>query len=110
MLAVKRYIDVEIPVEKFEREAKLFKSLNHKNIVKLVGYYYGASRSGHKLVQYKEKVLSQNYGSEPEQLLCYEYMPNGSLRNYLIGMTLIIINNYHFSMKEDKSVLVKLTT
>ncbi|XP_024311752.1 receptor like protein kinase S.2 isoform X1 [Brachypodium distachyon] len=85
VLAVKRYIDVEIPVEKFEREAKLFKSLNHKNIVKLVGYYYGASRSGHKLVQYKEKVLSQNYGSEPEQLLCYEYMPNGSLRNYLIG-------------------------
>ncbi|VAH13390.1 unnamed protein product [Triticum turgidum subsp. durum] len=83
MVAVKRLIGVEIPVEKFKREAEQFISLDHKNIVKVAGYCHDQSR-GHRLVQFKGIPLPQLFNGA-EQLLCYEYMHNGSLRNYLIG-------------------------
>ncbi|KAM3406613.1 hypothetical protein ACQJBY_000596 [Aegilops geniculata] len=83
MIAVKRLIGVEIPVEKFKREAEQFIRLNHKNIVKVASYCHDQSR-GHRLVQFKGKPLPQLFNG-PEQLLCYEYMHNGSLRDYLMG-------------------------
>lgn len=82
MVAVKRLIGVAIPVKKFEMDAKQLMSLDHKNIVKLLGYCHDESR-GHKLVQFKRKPSQDFKGAE--QLLCYEYMHNGSLRGYLIG-------------------------
>lgn len=82
MVAVKRLIGVAIPVKKFEMDAKQLMSLDHKNIVKLLGYCHDESR-GHKLVQFKGKPPQDFKGAE--QLLCYEYMHNGSLREYLIG-------------------------
>ncbi|XP_045087828.1 uncharacterized protein [Aegilops tauschii subsp. strangulata] len=83
MIAVKRLIGVEIPVEKFKREAEQFIRLDHKNIVKVASYCHDQSR-GHRLVQFKGKPLPQLFNG-PEQLLCYEYMHNGSLRDYLMG-------------------------
>nr|WDS82730.1 Rwt4 [Triticum aestivum] len=83
MIAVKRLIGVEIPFEKFKREAEQFISLDHKNIVKVASYCHDQSR-GHRLVQFKGKPLPQLFNG-PEQLLCYEYMHNGSLRDYLMG-------------------------
>ncbi|KAM3400217.1 hypothetical protein ACQJBY_005227 [Aegilops geniculata] len=82
VVAVKRLIGVEIKVRKFEMEAKRLSNLDHKNIVKLLGYCHDESR-GHKLVQFKGKPPQDFKGAE--QLLCYEYMHNGSLREYLIG-------------------------
>ncbi|VAH13413.1 unnamed protein product [Triticum turgidum subsp. durum] len=82
VVAVKRLIGVEIKVRKFEMEAKRLLNLDHKNIVKLLGYCHDKSR-GHKLVQFKGKPPQDFKGAE--QLLCYEYMHNGSLREYLIG-------------------------
>ncbi|VAH13387.1 unnamed protein product [Triticum turgidum subsp. durum] len=83
MIAVKRLIGVEIPVEKFKREAEQFISLDHKNIVKVAGYCHDQSRE-HRLVHFKGKPIPQLFNGA-EQLLCYEYMHNGSLRDYLIG-------------------------
>ncbi|XBJ14515.1 hypothetical protein VPH35_006553 [Triticum aestivum] len=83
MVAVKRLIGVAIPVEKFKREAEQFMSLDHKNIVKVAGYCHDQSR-GHKLVRFRGDAPPQAIKG-PEQLLSYEYMHNGSLRNYLIG-------------------------
>ncbi|XP_073363607.1 receptor like protein kinase S.2 isoform X2 [Aegilops tauschii subsp. strangulata] len=83
MVAVKRLIGAKIPVAKFTRDAEQFMSLDHKNIVKLLGYCHDESR-GHKLVHLKGKP-PQDFKGAPEQLLCYEYMHNGSLREYLIG-------------------------
>ena len=84
MVAVKRLIGVAIPVEKFRREAKQFISLDHKNIVKVASYCNDES-GGHRLVKFKGKPLPELFDGA-EQLLCYEYMHNGSLRDYLIGM------------------------
>jgi serine/threonine protein kinase len=83
MIAVKRLIGVEIPAEKFRREAEQFMSLDHKNIAKVAGYCHDESR-GCKLVWFKGMPLPQVFNG-PEQLLCYEYVPNGSLREYLAG-------------------------
>ncbi|VAH13383.1 unnamed protein product [Triticum turgidum subsp. durum] len=83
MVAVKRLIGVAIPVEKFRREAKQFISLDHKNIVKVASYCHDESR-GHRLVKFKGKPLPELFDGA-EQLLCYEYMHNGSLRDYLVG-------------------------
>uniref|UniRef100_A0A452XSH4 Protein kinase domain-containing protein n=2 Tax=Aegilops tauschii TaxID=37682 RepID=A0A452XSH4_AEGTS len=83
MIAVKRLIGVEIPVEKFKREAEQFISLDHKNIVKVASYCHDQSR-GHRLVQFKGEPLPHLFNGA-EQLLCYEYMHNGSLRDYLVG-------------------------
>jgi len=83
MIAVKRLIGVGTKATKFEREAKNLMSLDHKNIVKLLGYCHDESRE-HKLVQFKG-TPPQDRGKEPEQLLCYEYMHNGSLHEYLAG-------------------------
>jgi serine/threonine protein kinase len=87
---VKRLIGVEIPAEKFKREAEQFMSLDHKNIVKVAGYCHDESR-GHKLVQFKGKLLPQVFNG-PEQLLCYEYVHSGSLREYLAGEMMQYIN------------------
>jgi serine/threonine protein kinase len=90
MVAVKRFIGVGIPVNKFRMEAEQFKSLDHKNIVKVVSYCHDESRKK-RLVEFKgqdELVVFDG----PEQLLCYEYMHNGSLRDYLIG-TIQVTNN-----------------
>uniref|UniRef100_A0ACD5ZLC8 Uncharacterized protein n=1 Tax=Avena sativa TaxID=4498 RepID=A0ACD5ZLC8_AVESA len=84
MIAVKRLIGVGTKATKFEREAKHLMSLHHKNIVTLIGYCHDESRE-HKLVQFKGRPLPQDRGKEPEQLLCYEYMQNGSLHEYLTG-------------------------
>nr|UKH47142.1 WTK protein [Aegilops sharonensis] len=81
-VVVKRLIGVAIPVAKFKRDAEQLMSLDHKNIVKLLGYCHDESR-GHKLVQFKAKPPQDFKGAE--QLLCYEYMHNGSLREYLTG-------------------------
>ncbi|XP_044947039.1 receptor like protein kinase S.2-like [Hordeum vulgare subsp. vulgare] len=83
IIAVKRLIGVEIPVEKFKREAHEFTRLDHMNIVKVAGYCHDQSRR-HKLVHFKGEPLPQLIKGA-EQLLCYEYMHNGSLHDYLIG-------------------------
>jgi serine/threonine protein kinase len=87
---VKRFIGVGIPVDKFRTEAEQFKSLDHKNIVKVVSYCQDESRK-QRLVQFKGQERPVVFDG-PEQLLCYEYMHNGSLHDYLIGMILITSN------------------
>ena len=91
MIAVKRLIGVVIPVEKFKMEAEQLISMDHKNIVKVAGYCHDQSRE-HRLVHFKGKPIPQLFNGA-EQLLCYEYMHNGSLREYLIGMTPTPITN-----------------
>uniref|UniRef100_A0ACD5TYA5 Uncharacterized protein n=1 Tax=Avena sativa TaxID=4498 RepID=A0ACD5TYA5_AVESA len=83
MIAVKRFIGVGIPVDRFRTEAEQFKSLDHKNIVKVLSYCHDESGK-HRLVHFKGQERPKLF-SGPEQLLCYEYMHNGSLQEYLIG-------------------------
>lgn len=53
--------------KEFLVEVEMLSRLHHRNLVKLIGYF-----SNHE---------------SPQNLLCYELVPNGSLENWLHGIT-----------------------
>ncbi|KAK1692134.1 hypothetical protein QYE76_008831 [Lolium multiflorum] len=79
MIAVKRIAPSLRPgLEKqFENEVCHLMKLKHPNIVRFVGYCY---QTWHECLEYNGKhVLAET----AERLLCLEYLPKGSLDNYL---------------------------
>jgi len=76
-IAVKR-LSPSIPeVSQFENEAHHLMKLNHPNIVPLVAYCFESK------IVYVEQEGRYFWAEKPERLLCLEYMPNGSLHDYL---------------------------
>jgi len=69
-------------VSQFENEAHHLMKLNHPNIVPLVAYCFESK------IVYVEQEGRYFWAEKPERLLCLEYMPNGSLHDYLSGMTI----------------------
>ena len=68
--------------KQYENEARHLMRLKHPNIVQLVGY---CSETEKELVMHNGKYV---YAEKSERLLCLEYMPKGSLRRYLSGITI----------------------
>ncbi|KAL4186587.1 hypothetical protein AMTRI_Chr09g34650 [Amborella trichopoda] len=63
-LAIKRaHADSYMSLEEFQNEVRLISRVNHENLVKLVGYCEEAG----------------------QKILVYEYVPNGSLLDYMAG-------------------------
>jgi len=54
-------------------------ALKHENIVQIVGY---CSETSKKLVQFDKRYIQADI---IESLICYEYLPNGSLKENLFG-------------------------
>lgn len=67
--------------KQFQNEVGNLTAINHKNVVKLLGYCYDIKR---KVVESNGKHI---FMDTTEKLLCYEYLPRGSLDKYLHGMT-----------------------
>jgi serine/threonine protein kinase len=66
--------------EQFEKEYHNLERLQHQNIVRLVGY---CNETRREFVSFEGKrVLSE----VTHRALCFEYMKNGSLDNFLSGM------------------------
>lgn len=65
--------------KQFQNEVGNLIALNHRNIVKLISYCY----------EIRRKVVEDNgrhvFMDMAEKLLCYEYLPRGSLDKYLYG-------------------------
>lgn len=77
MIAVKKLTKYDLPEKKFLREVKCLMKAKHKNIVRFLGYCYETKG---EIADFKgETVISdiRNW------LLCFEYVPNGSLDNYI---------------------------
>jgi serine/threonine protein kinase len=84
MIAVKK-LNSSIPGVKdkqFENEAYHLMRLKHPNVVLLVGW---CSQTEDIYVEYNGKYIC---AEKSERLLCLEYMPKGSLRGYLSGITI----------------------
>ncbi|KAF8673176.1 hypothetical protein HU200_048725 [Digitaria exilis] len=79
MIAVKKLsLRIEdISNKKFLDEVDVLRRLNHKNIVRFLGYC--ADTHGEVMdVEGKLRVVE-----EPQRLLCFEYAPNGNLHDYI---------------------------
>ncbi|KAG0529451.1 hypothetical protein BDA96_05G099100 [Sorghum bicolor] len=81
VVAVKKLLVVpQINLDKhFKNEVFSLIDLNHRNIVKLIGYCYEIHK---KLVESHGRYV---FADTQERILCYEYLPRGSLDKYLYG-------------------------
>ncbi|CAD6254088.1 unnamed protein product [Miscanthus lutarioriparius] len=87
VIAVKKLLVVpQINLDKqFKNEVFSLIDLNHRNIVKLIGYCYEIHK---KLVESHGRYV---FADTQERILCYEYLPRGSLDKYLYGILLYLI-------------------
>ncbi|KAF6998436.1 hypothetical protein CFC21_014558 [Triticum aestivum] len=78
MVAVKKPLQAMQATQKqFENEVNLLMKLKHPNIVRLVGYCYDTQ---HLRIPHEGKFV---FTWNTESLLCLEYVPNGTLENYI---------------------------
>jgi serine/threonine protein kinase len=70
--------------KQFEMEFLNLASLQHKNIVRLVGFCHDTQK---QCVRHEEKLI---FADEIHMALCFEYMHKGSLANYLYGIVVLI--------------------
>ena len=78
--------------EQFKREFENLMRLDHQNIVQLVGYCY---ETHHKPMLHNGETI---YAEETNRVLCFEYMPNGSLRNHISGTRLLHFDHVTWSI------------
>ncbi|CAN6172775.1 unnamed protein product, partial [Urochloa humidicola] len=79
-IAVKKLYDKHIGLEddkQFMNECTNLMGLQHRNIVRLVGYCYEIA---HKVVEYNGQYV---YAAVEKRALCFEYLRGGSLDKYL---------------------------
>jgi serine/threonine protein kinase len=80
-IAVKKLRETSpIHDNQFKNEVGSLMKVNHRNIVKLIGYCYEIQK---KVVEHNGKYILTE---AVEKLLCYEYISNGSLDKHLFGM------------------------
>lgn len=99
---------------RFQNEVGNLLMLEHKNIVKLLGSCYHAEK---KLVEVNGRFV---FSDVPEKFLCYEYLSNGSLDNYIYGessrldwpmrfkIIIGICSGLHFLHEERREAIVHL--
>jgi serine/threonine protein kinase len=79
---VKKLSDAFMDETKFHREVECLMRVKHKNVVRFLGYC--ADRQGN-MERYNGKLVMADVH---QRLLCFEYIPKGSLDKYIIGMTM----------------------
>uniref|UniRef100_A0A804P0Y5 Protein kinase domain-containing protein n=1 Tax=Zea mays TaxID=4577 RepID=A0A804P0Y5_MAIZE len=115
LVAVKKLVQTSgVHDRRFQNEAGNLQFLEHRNIVKLLGSCYQVEK---KLVERNNKHFLSDV---PEKFLCYEYLSNGSLDNYIYDessgidwtmrfkIILGICNGLHFLHEERSEAIVHL--
>jgi coatomer subunit beta' len=79
-IAVKKLNNsLEMHEDNFKQEVTYLVGVNHKNIVRFLGY---CSDTQGKMSDYKGKLVMAD---ERQTMLCFEYLPKGCLHNYITG-------------------------
>lgn len=71
----------EVQDEEFKNEVDNLMRVRHQNIVQFVGYCYETRKT---YIDYNGNYV---FAETPQMLLCFEYMPKGSLDRHIKGMT-----------------------
>jgi coatomer subunit beta' len=68
----------------YRREVNSLLQVNHKNIVRFLGF---CSHTEHKVFEnvFEKGSRDYIYVEERERILCFEYINNGSLEKYITG-------------------------
>lgn len=78
---MKRLTDAFMDETKFHREVECLMRVKHKNVIRFLGYC--ADRQGN-MGRYEGRLVMADVH---HRLLCFEYIPKGSLDKYITGMT-----------------------
>uniref|UniRef100_A0ACD6A3V6 Uncharacterized protein n=1 Tax=Avena sativa TaxID=4498 RepID=A0ACD6A3V6_AVESA len=76
-VAVKRLLNIHMDENEFQREVQCLMKVKHKNIVRFLGYC--ADTQGN-MTEYNGKLVMADV---QQRLLCFEYLPNGSVHDYI---------------------------
>lgn len=76
--------------KQFKSEIDNLMRVRNENIVRFVGYCY---ETQHEYIEYNGEPV---FAAKPKMLLCFEYMPNGSLCKYISGITVLSFPSYIF--------------
>lgn len=99
MIAVKNLVSSsEVQQKQFKNEVDNLMRVRHQNIVQFVGYCY---ETWLKYTDYNGKHI---FAERPKRLLCFEYMPKGSLDRYISGMTFSMGLTLHIDFSVEKAL------
>lgn len=90
-VAVKKLFNTHIYEAEFNREVECLMRVKHKNIVRFLGYCADTQGSMQRLDKRLVMADVQN------RLLCFEYVPNRSLHDYITGKSKISFTKVHFT-------------
>ena len=79
VLAVKRLFNTHMHEEQFQGEVECLMKVKHKNVVRFLGYCADTQGS---MLKYEGKLVMADVR---QRLLCFEFVPKGSLREYITG-------------------------
>uniref|UniRef100_A0ACD5YXN5 Uncharacterized protein n=3 Tax=Avena sativa TaxID=4498 RepID=A0ACD5YXN5_AVESA len=80
-VAVKRMSDAYMDEKVFHREVECLMMVKHKNIIRFVGYCANTQES---MERYDKKFVMADVH---QRLLCFEYLPKGSLDKYITDIS-----------------------
>nr|BAJ86793.1 predicted protein [Hordeum vulgare subsp. vulgare] len=83
-VAVKKLTNLHMrdaPEVEYNREVECLMRVKHKNIVRFLGYCADTQGS---IARFNERIVMADVQN---RLLCFEYVPNRSLRDYITGDT-----------------------
>ncbi|XP_039820261.1 cysteine-rich receptor-like protein kinase 7 isoform X3 [Panicum virgatum] len=84
-IAVKKLNNsLEMHEDNFKQEVTCLVGVNHKNIVRFLGY---CSDTQGKMLDYKGKLVMAD---ERQRMLCFEYLPKGCLHNYITDASCVL--------------------
>uniref|UniRef100_A0A452XI60 Protein kinase domain-containing protein n=1 Tax=Aegilops tauschii subsp. strangulata TaxID=200361 RepID=A0A452XI60_AEGTS len=78
-VAVKRLTNTLMDEKEFHQEVECLMMVKHKNIVRFLGYC--ANRQGSMERRHEKFIMADVH----QRLLCFEYLPNGNLYEYISG-------------------------
>lgn len=99
---MKKLSDTHLHETEFQREVECLMSVKHKNIVRFLGYC--ADTQGSVLMHNKRHVLAD----VQSRLLCFEYVPNGSLCDHISSKIKISITKLSSFRSNSPQILLKL--
>jgi serine/threonine protein kinase len=79
VVAVKRMYKPYMHEKEFQQEFECLMMVKHQNIVRFLGYCADTQGIADR---YEGKIVMADV---PKRLLCLEYLPNGSLNDYITG-------------------------